>query len=192
MSSPADAPVVIVSGLPRSGTSMMMQMLAAGGLTPMTDGVRIADDDNPKGYYEFEAVKKTKEDASWLAGAGGKVVKMVYMLLYDLPPDRQYRVVFMRRHLREVIRSQDVMLQRSGKAQGPLEADQLERVFAAQIDRCQQWLAEQPNFEVMYVDYNSVLSDPPPIVEQLATFAGGLDTAAMLRVVDPALYRQRE
>src|SRR5574337_153211 len=108
MSATKDDVITIVSGLPRSGTSMMMQMLHRGGIPAVTDEIRSADEDNPKGYYEFEPVKKTKEDASWLARAGGKVVKMVYRLLYDLPGDYAYHVVFMRRNLREVIASQNV------------------------------------------------------------------------------------
>ena len=104
--------LTVVSGLPRSGTSMMMRMLEQGGLPVLIDGVRTADDDNPNGYYEFEAVKQTREDASWLEGSEGKAVKMVYRLLYDLPPDRAYRVLFMTRNLDEVLASQRVMLTR--------------------------------------------------------------------------------
>ena len=193
MSTASDQRITIVSGLPRSGTSMMMQMLEAGGIPALTDEIRTADADNPKGYYEFEPVKKTKEDSSWLAGAPGKVVKMVYMLLYDLPPDREYHVVFMRRNLDEVLRSQDVMLQRSGKQGGDLDHQQLIRVFRAHLDKCDQWLTAQPNFRAVYVDYNEILEKPAPAVRALNEFLGGkLNTEAMLAVVDPALYRQRE
>src|SRR5208282_6104712 len=101
--------VVIVTGLPRSGTSLLMQMLCAGGLPVLTDGVRKADEDNPYGFYELEAVKRTKSDASWLSGATGRVVKMVYRLLYDLPPNRHYRVVFVRRRMEEILASQRTM-----------------------------------------------------------------------------------
>ncbi|HNQ23910.1 MAG TPA: sulfotransferase family protein [Phycisphaerae bacterium] len=170
----------------------MMQMLEAGGLSALTDGIRTADEDNPRGYYEFEAVKKTKADPSWLARASGKVVKMVYMLLYDLPPDRVYRVVFMQRQLEEVIRSQDVMLQHSGKPGGNLDAAQLLRVFQAQLDKCYQWLAAQPNFRVHYVHYNELLREPLPPIRALSDFLGGLNQEAMARVIDPTLYRQRE
>jgi len=107
--------VIVVSGLPRSGTSMMMQMLDAGGVEVLTDNLRLPDEDNPKGYYEYEAVKATAEDPSWLDDAGGRAVKMVYRLLYDLPADRRYRVVFMKRDLEEVIKSQEVMLGSSGQ-----------------------------------------------------------------------------
>src|SRR5262245_35974300 len=98
--------LTIVSGLPRSGTSMMMRMLETGGLPVLTDDVRTPDDDNPNGYYEFEAVKQTKQDDSWLQSSEGKAVKMVYRLLYDLPKDRSYKVLFMRRKMEEVLASQ--------------------------------------------------------------------------------------
>ena len=107
-------PVIIVSGLPRSGTSMMMQMLEAGGIEILSDGERQADDDNPKGYYELEAVKKTKDDASWVETATGKAVKMISQLMLDLPLDREYRVIFMRRDLQEILASQAKMLARRG------------------------------------------------------------------------------
>lgn len=187
-----DEVVTIVSGLPRSGTSLMMQMIAAGGIPPLTDEVRTADEDNPRGYYEYEPVKKTKEDPSWLEQARGKVVKMVYRLLHDLPKGYHYRVVFTLRKLEEVIASQNVMLQRRQKAGGGLSDEKLREVFAAEIDRTRQWLAEQPNFEVLYVDYNELIRDPAPQVARINEFLGGqLDTAAMAAAVDPTLYRQR-
>ena len=184
--------VTIVSGLPRSGTSMMMQMIERGGIPALTDEIRAADEDNPKGYYEFEPVKKTKEDPSWLEQARGKVVKMVYRLLYDLPKEYRYRVVFTQRKLEEVIASQNVMLERQEKEGGGLSDQKLLDVFAAEIDRARQWLAEQPNFEVLYVDYNEFIQEPAPQVARINEFLGGqLDVEAMTVVVDPTLYRQR-
>jgi len=184
--------VTIVSGLPRSGTSMMMQMLDRGGLPALTDNVRQPDEDNPKGYYEFEPVKRTKQDPSWLEQAVGKAVKMVYRLLYDLPKNYDYRVIFMRRKLEEVVASQNVMLERSGKQGGGLSDEKLLEVFRAEIDRNNRWLAAQPNFKVLYVNYNEMLQDPAPQVARINAFLGGtLDTRAMLAVIDPSLYRQR-
>lgn len=188
---PADQ-ITIVSGLPRSGTSMMMRMLEAGGIPPLTDNIRTADEDNPRGYYEFEPVKKTKEDATWLQTAGGKAVKLVYRLLYDLPADHQYHVIFMRRELSEVIRSQNAMLQRLGKQSGALPEDKLQAMFAAQIAEFLDWAAKQPNFHLLQVDYNQMLQDPQPLVTQVNEFLGGkLDAAQMRQVVEPQLYRQR-
>jgi hypothetical protein len=184
--------VTIVSGLPRSGTSMMMNMLTAGGLPALVDNIRKPDEDNPRGYFEYEPVKQTKKDPSWLNQATGKVVKMVYRLLYDLPPDRQYRVVFMQRDLREVIASQNAMLARQGKSPGPLSDERLMALFDAELKKAYEWLAVQPNFRVLYVNYNQTIRNPRPTVDALNEFLGGdLDTDAMLRVVDPTLYRQQ-
>ena len=102
--------IVVVSGLPRSGTSLMMQMLQAGGMPLLTDGRRAADGDNPKGYCEFEPAKRLKDDASWLGAAEGRAVKLVSALLFDLPPERRYRVIFMTRDLDEVLASQRDLL----------------------------------------------------------------------------------
>ena len=184
--------ITIVSGLPRSGTSMMMKMLDAGGIPALTDHIRAADEDNPKGYYEFEPVKRTKQDASWLDQAGGKGVKMVHLLLLDLPVDREYRVPFMRRTIEEVIRSQNVMLERKGKKTADLPEEQIRGLFLQQINDVTDYLLKHPNFKVLDVHYNEMLSRPRPWVDKLNTFLGGkLHTDEMLRVIDPTLYRQR-
>jgi hypothetical protein len=184
--------LTIVSGLPRSGTSMMMRMLEQGGLEVLTDHVRTPDDDNPNGYYEFEAVKQTKEDASWLLGSEGKAVKMVYRLLYDLPADRSYRVLFMRRDLEEVLASQKVMLQRHGAADGVSEA-QMSALFRAEIDAFYKWLRQQRHIELIDVDYNRMLADPRREITRVNEFLGGvLNEEAMAGVVDGSLYRNRK
>ncbi len=185
--------VTIVSGLPRSGTSMMMQLLEAGGIPPVTDRIRQADSDNPKGYYEFEPVKKTKEDPSWLEKAGGKVVKMVYRLLYDLPADREYRVVFMQRDLTEVLASQKVMLERLGTGGASLPPERMEALFRQQIAEFRQWVVDQPSFAVLEVGYKDMIDRPVEQARRLDAFlGGGLDVEAMAAVVDPSLYRQRK
>ncbi len=184
--------LTIVSGLPRSGTSMMMRMIDAGGIPALTDNVRVADEDNPRGYYEYEPVKKTKEDPSWLENAAGKVVKMVYRLLYDLPTDREYRVVFMQRHLEEVIASQDVMLSRRGRDGGELGQDKLIGMFEKQLADFHGWVARQPNFRILYVNYNDVLKEPDATARAVNEFLGGdLNADAMRKIVEPSLYRQR-
>lgn len=184
----------VVSGLPRSGTSMMMQMIDQGGVPVLTDHVRQADEDNPKGYYEFEAVKRTRKDASWLGDAAGKVVKMVHLLLMDLPLNREYRVVFMKRNLQEVVVSQDIMLERLGKQKAGLEKERLIGAFRTQLDRVDKWVRDHPKvFKILYVDYNEVMRDPRPAAEAVNEFLGGdLDTEAMVQVVDPSLYRNRQ
>lgn len=184
--------VAIVSGLPRSGTSMMMRMIDEGGIPALTDNIRKADVDNPKGYYEFEPVKRTKQDPSWLADAPGKVVKMVHRLLLDLPKGGEYRVIFMRRKLEEVIKSQNVMLEHKGKTNQPLPDDKVLALFRQEIQRIEDYLTNTPGFRCLQVDYNQLLGEPQPWVRKIDEFlGGGLDTGKMLEVVDPSLYRQR-
>ncbi len=188
----SDHVITIVSGLPRTGTSLMMQMIHAGGIPALTDKVRASDQDNPRGYFELEAVKRTRKDVSWLAQARGHVVKMVHLLLYDLPSDHQYRVVFMRRDLREVVRSQGIMLERRGTDGARLTDEQLIRAYEGQLAKIERWLDEQPNFQVHLVSYNTLMSDPPPAVAAINAFlGGGLDGEAMLASIDRSLYRQR-
>ena len=184
--------VTVVSGLPRSGTSLMMQMLAAGGMSVLTDQVRAPDADNPRGYYEFEPVKQTRQDPSWLTAAPGKAVKMVHLLLYDLPRGYSYRVILMRRRLDEVLASQRAMLERQGKKGANLPDPQLAKVFQGQLEKLDQWLPTQPNFRVLSVSYNELLQDPAAAARAVNRFLDGrLDVDAMTRAVDPALYRQR-
>jgi len=184
--------VTIVSGLPRSGTSLMMRMLEAGGIPVITDGIREADEDNPRGYYEFEPAKRTREDASWLASAGGKVVKMVYRLLYDLPAGGPYRVVFMRRAIQEVLASQKKMLERSGREGGGADDAQMAALFARDLKQFDAWIAGRPGFSILNVSYNELLTDPmPPAVAVNRFLDHRLDVGAMAGVVEPALYRNR-
>ena len=184
--------VVIVSGLPRSGTSMMMKMLEAGGLEALTDRVRPADEDNPKGYYEFERVKQIEHDQAWLPEAQGKVVKMVSALLKHLPANYRYRVVFMRRQMGEILASQQQMLVRRGEETGRVGDEKMAHLFGRHLQQVQDWLARQSNAEVLYVHYGDVLSDPAGEAQRInGFFDGSLDAEAMAAVVDPALYRQR-
>lgn len=184
--------ITIVSGLPRSGTSMMMSMLAEGGIEPLIDHVRAADDDNPKGYYEFEPVKKTRQDAGWVPQGVGKVVKMVHLILKDMPLDHDYRVVFMCRHLDEVVKSQNVMLTRHGKDTDTLPEDRMKDIFRGQIKDVQDHMNRHADrFQWIEIDYNEALRDPKTAVENVNDFLGDLDTEKMLAVVDPSLYRNR-
>lgn len=170
---------------------MMMKMLEAGGIPALTDGIREADEDNPKGYYEFERVKKLPEDTAWLPDAVGKAVKMVFTLLHDLPEGYTYKVVFMRRQIQEILDSQRTMLERSGRAVD-VDDEEMRESFEFLLERTLNWLDEQPHFEVEYVWYNDVMNDPEPVIQQLNTFFdGALNTAAMLDVVDTSLYRNR-
>ena len=184
--------VIVVSGLPRSGTSLMMKAIHAGGIEPVIDNIRKADEDNPKGYYEFEPVKKTKEDPSWLKDAAGKVVKMVYRLLYDLPADYRYRVVFMQRDLVEVLASQSKMLDRSGKKGATISDEQMAALFKSEVEKCEKWIAEQSNFEVLYVGHRDMINSADVQAKRINEFLGGnLNEQAIAETVDPSLYRNR-
>ena len=152
--------VTIVTGLPRSGTSMMMRMLEAGGMSALTDNLRIADEDNPRGYYEFEPVKEIERDTSWLDDAQGRVVKMVAALLKHLPPEYTYRIVFMRRRVEQVLASQREMLARRGEPTDTVSDERMAELFRKHVQRIEAWLDEQPSVEVLYVGYGEVLSDP--------------------------------
>lgn len=186
------AAVTVVSGLPRSGTSMMMRMLEAGGLPVLVDGLRTADEDNPRGYYEFERVKQLEHDTAWLPEARGKVVKIISALLQHLPPSERYRVVFMRRDLGEVLASQREMLRRRGEPTDATRDEEMARFFTSHLRRVEGWLAAQPACDVLYVSYNDLLREPGPSSHEVAAFLGGeLDAARMREVVSQRLYRQR-
>lgn len=185
--------ITIVSGLPRSGTSMMMKMLEAGGIEVVTDNIRKADEDNPKGYYEFEKAKKIKEDKSWLDDCKNKVVKMVSMLLFNLPSDRKYRVVFMRRNMKEILASQRKMLQRLDKEDNDVSDKEMAKNFERHLRDIINWLDKQENIDVLYVNYNEIIADPKDNIRRLNKFFGNiLDIKKMMTVVDKNLYRQRK
>jgi LPS sulfotransferase NodH len=185
--------ITIVSGLPRSGTSMMMKMLEAGGLQPVTDNLRTADEDNPKGYYEFERVKQLpKGDVAWLPEAQGKVVKVIAALLPHLPGGYHYRVIFMQRAMPEVLASQRQMLIRRGEDPDKIPDAVIAKLFEKHLKQVNDWVSQQPNVERLDVNYNEMLNNPQPFIDQVNAFLGNqLDTVKMATVVDPRLHRQR-
>jgi hypothetical protein len=190
---PQGLPIIVVSGLPRSGTSMMMKALDAGGLPVMTDNIRTADEDNPKGYYEFERVKQLKEgDYDWVNKARGKSVKIISALLEHLPSDSRYKIIFMRRNLNEILASQRQMLLRRGEPADTVSDERMADLYRKHLAKVEAWLAGQPNIEVLYVSYNDMLAEPTKYLEQIVKFVDlGLDLQAMIPVVDRGLYRQR-
>lgn len=190
---PAQAPIVIVSGLPRSGTSMMMKMLEAGGLPVMIDGLRTADKDNPEGYYELERVKELdKGDTAWIGEVQGKAVKVISALLEYLPPVYTYRVIFMHRNLAEVLRSQRRMLEHRGEDADTVSDAEIAELFTRHVAKTLRWARTQPNFTLLEVDYNVLLQDPLPSIRAVNQFLDGrLNETAMAQVVNPALYRNR-
>jgi len=184
--------ITIVSGLPRSGTSMMMQAMKAGGIPVLTDNLRKGDKDNPEGYFEFEPVKKTKEDPSWVSMAEGKAVKMIYRLVYDLPDSYEYRVIFMRRDMDEVLASQKKMLQRSRRQGAKIGDRKLMELFRRQLSEFHEWIASKKNFSILNIDYKDMITSPRDQCTKINNFLGKiLDIDASSGVVDSDLYRNR-
>jgi hypothetical protein len=186
----SDSMITVVSGLPRSGTSLMMQMLHAGGMKVLTDQIREADVDNPRGYFEWERAKQIEHDRSWLVDARGKAFKMISQLLYHLPEVEQYRIIFMRRDIDEILASQDKMLKRREAVGAP--HDQIRDAFLTHLDTVINWLIGRPHMQVLFVQYGQLLSDPMSgAVEVNAFLDNRLHTNQMARAIDPSLYRNR-
>jgi hypothetical protein len=185
--------ITIVSGLPRSGTSLMMKMLEAGGLELLLDNFRKPDQDNPKGYYEFERVKQLdKGDTEWLVDAQGKAVKIIATLLPKLPETFEYRILFMRRKMTEILASQRKMLLRRGTDSDKISDDQMSQVFEKHLQDVEEWISKQSNILCLDVDYNKLLDSPLPVLNQISQFLNGeLNVEEMVKVIDPSLYRQR-
>ncbi len=186
--------IIVVSGLPRSGTSMMIKMLEAGGLNVITDNLRVSDEDNPKGYYELEKVKQLSKDNSkaWLEECQGKVVKIISQLLTYLPDEYSYKVVFMQRKMSEILASQKQMLIRRGEPTDKVSEEQLSMLFDKHLEKTKKWLEEKPNFDVIYVPYNDVIVNRDKYIDEVNQFfCGILNTDKMKCVVDEKLYRQQ-
>ncbi len=185
-------PIVVVSGLPRSGTSMAMKMLEAGGMQIVTDGEREADADNPRGYYEDERVKDLSKatDKAWLRASRGRAVKVISFLLKDLPPNLNYKVIFMRRDLSEVLASQRKMLDRRGETDDTPDERMIE-LWQDQLWRANYLLRHGPQFEWVEIGYRDALQDPAAAAARISALVDGLDERAMAEVVDPSLYRNR-
>jgi hypothetical protein len=185
-------PIVVVSGLPRSGTSMAMKMLEAGGLRVVTDGRRTADEDNPKGYFEDERVKDLHQagDKTWLRESRGKVIKIISFLLKSLPDDNNYRVLFMHRNLPEIVASQNKMLARRGERNDT--PDERAVALLEEQVRDARFFLRRPQFEVLELNYRETLDQPRPSALRMAQFVGiPLDVDKMTEVVDVQLYRNR-
>ena len=184
--------ITVVSGIPRSGTSLMMQMLSAGGMPVLSDGKRLPDANNPRGYYELEPVKSLARDSRIISDAEGKVIKIVSSLLEFLPQGHEYRIVFMRRPLEQIVASQDRMMERLGKQASPVPRHVVMAAFEKHLKSVQDWLAASPHIAVLYVEYEAVLRDPYQQASQLVTFLGRtLDVEAMVRQVEASLHREK-
>jgi len=190
------APIVVVSGLPRSGTSMAMKMLDAGGVPIVTDGIRTADESNPKGYYEFERVKeldKKDGDTAWLADARGKAVKIISFLLTYLPDTYDYQVVFMHRDIDEVLASQNKMLVARGESGGSADDGKMRDVYRQHLDKVERFLRHRACFTSLPMKYKDVVEHPSAEARRLNEFLGGrLNVEQMAAVADRELYRNRK
>jgi hypothetical protein len=185
-------PIVVVSGLPRSGTSMMMRMLAEGGLPVITDELRRPDSDNPNGYFEFETVRQmSKGDVSWLANSGGKAVKVISALLEYLPANYSYKIIFLERDVQEILASQrKMLLNRREEKMG--DETEIQAQIQKHLSVMKPWLVRQPNIEVLFVNYNTLVRNPEPLCEKITEFLDRpLNQTRMLAIPDKQLYRNR-
>ncbi|MGA3023641.1 MAG: alkaline phosphatase family protein [Bryobacteraceae bacterium] len=191
---PLSESLIVVTGLPRSGTSLLMQMLAAGGLGVLSDEVRAADEDNPRGYLEFEPVKNLLKDSSWLFEARGRVIKIVAPLLAALPPGLACRVILSERDLDEVLDSQERMLLRRNQlpAATPERRRMLKDEYLRTLGRVKAMPARRPNTQLLVIEHSAAISDPRAVAERINNFlGGGLDVAKMAAAVEPTLHRNR-
>jgi len=187
-------PLVVVSGLPRSGTSMMMRMLEAGGVPIWSDAERLADIDNPKGYFELERIKdlERETDKSYLREGRGKAVKAISFLIKELPDDNAYRVIFMRRDLDEVLASQAKMIARLDQGDTSAHDEAMKEAYRNDIVRTRLFCRKQPNFELIEVHYRTTIEAPAEACRAVNEFLGdSLDEAAMRAAIDASLYRNR-
>ena len=184
--------IVIVSGLPRSGTSMMMKMLTEGGLSAVVDSLRQADEDNPNGYFEIEASKALKDgDKRWLYDAQGKVVKVISYLLEFLPDDLSYDIIFMEREIGEILASQQKMLQRRNEKSTHSDAE-MEAQFREHLRAVKYWAARKTNMRILFVKYSEMVKDPESLCKSIVDFLEiPLDLQAMQSVPNQSLYRNR-
>jgi predicted AlkP superfamily phosphohydrolase/phosphomutase/tetratricopeptide (TPR) repeat protein len=191
---PLEESLIVVTGLPRSGTSMFMQMLAAGGVSLLTDGLREPDEDNPRGYHEFEPVKNLLQDSRWLLEGRGKAVKIVAPLLAAIPPGLACRVIFSDRNLDEVLDSQQRMLVRRNRSRHttPERRRMLREEYGRTLARVKAMLSRRPGTQLLIVEHSKAISDPLSAATRVNEFlGGGLDVAKMAAAVDPALHRNR-
>jgi hypothetical protein len=185
--------ITIVSGVPRSGTSLMMQMLAAGGMPVLSDHLRPADGNNPRGYFEWEPAKRLLQKPAAILQADGKAVKAISSLLFALPPQYTYRIIFMRRPLAEVERSQAAMIEKLGSKGASLGAEAIISALTAHLKQVEAWLSQRKSIETCPVEYHNLLADPTAEALRIAKFLERpLNIEDMVGQVDPTLYRQRE
>jgi len=184
--------ITIVSGLPRSGTSLVMQMLKAGGMEVLTDGVRKPDENNPLGYFEYEKVKLLMKDNGWLYEAEDKALKIIAQLLIYLPDDFEYKIIFVERDLDEVLISQKKMLKNMGSSRSDVDENLLKNAFEKQVTRVKSWLKDQPNCETVFITFKDIILNGTDVLLQLNGFLRQrIDENMAFSVINPQLYRVR-
>ena len=187
------APIIVVSGLPRSGTSLAMQMLVAAGYDPVQDRMRQADIDNPNGYYEDERVKGLADnsDKAWLREARGRAIKIISFLLPQLPAANTYQIIFMQRHLDEILASQNKMLAHRGVPDRTSDAA-MRRLYEQHLEQVYQLIQSRPTMSMIDIGYHDMVTAPAAQAQKINAFLGGHgDVARMAAVVDKNLYRNR-
>lgn len=171
---------------------MMMQMLDKGGLDIFTDGLRTPDENNPKGYYEHELVKSLARNKAWVKEAKGKAVKVISHLLFELPANYHYRIIFMERDLDEVLKSQHHMLVRDGKAKDDTINIRLVNAFQQNLQKVKDWAPKQGNIDILFVSHRNLIDNPTEELAKVSTFLGGnLNIQEMASVVDKSLHREK-
>jgi hypothetical protein len=186
--------IIIVSGLPRSGTSLMMQILHSGGIPILCDNEVLPDESNPRGYFEYSPVKNSFKDISWIPQAHGKAVKVITQLIPCIKTDVKIKIIFMERELKEVIQSQHKMiLQKNNKtSQSNLFDQKLIDTYTAQISKVEDWIQEKSQIEYIKIKYNQLINNPKYSIEQINTFLSiELNMNKIIEVIDPNLYRNK-
>ncbi len=184
--------IIIVSGLPRSGTSLLMQMMEAGGYEIVKDELRGADIDNPKGYYEFEKTKALNKDASWVPECRGKVIKIVSPLLRYLPLTEDYDIIFIKRNLDEVLASQKKMMARRKSDDGGISDEKMKQYFEDHLRTVESWFKQHRNFNSLFLQFDELIQQPEWAAEKLSEFLGikpSSNIQKMTACVDKKLYR---
>ena len=189
---PGREPIVVVSGIPRSGTSLMMNILGRAGLPLLVDEERAPDDSNPQGYFEWAAVRQTQQDTTWVEQAQGKAVKVIHRLLPFLPDDFSYHVILMHRPVEEVVRSQDRMLARLGADPSELPPARIQDIFKEQHAQTRSLLESEARFDWIEIDYPALIDDPLPLTQKVIRFlALEASPTQLAAAIDPQLYRER-
>ncbi len=185
--------ITVVSGLPRSGTSLMMQILDANGVTILTDHVRCADESNTRGYYEYEKVKSLMKDNSWVGEAEGKAVKIIAQLIPSLPPNYSYDVIFMERDIDEIVSSQEKMLARSNARKSLMSRDILTKTFLQHAENTRRWICSQKNMRMVSVSFKDLITTTSVEIAKINSgLPMTLQTEMSVRVIHPELYREQK